>query len=75
MSSTFECCGFDADANSNNFADNLSFLATSTGPKTFRLKFALFAFFVLDRRPLAIWSCCRKLDKAGSPTATDRISL
>lgn len=50
----------DFEASSSSFTESLSFLASSTGPKTWRRRIDLFAFFVLDRRPLAIlrlWRC------------------
>lgn len=41
-------------ASSKSFLDSRSVLAVSTGPKTVDRSFALLAFFVLERRPLAI---------------------
>lgn len=48
------------DAISNTLFESLSVLASSTGPKTLLRSLALFVFFVLERRPLAIPSaaCC-----------------
>ena len=44
----------DLEAISSNLADNLSFRASSTGPKTRDLKLALLTFLALERRPFAI---------------------
>lgn len=46
--------GDDFEARSSNLAESRSFLAASTGPKTFCLRRDLLAFFVLARSPLAI---------------------
>jgi hypothetical protein len=46
--------GLGCDANSKSFAESLSVLAVSTGPKTRLFNLALFAFFVLARAPFAI---------------------
>lgn len=54
FSSDFPESGFGWEASSCNFAESLSVLAASTGPKTFFRRFALFRFETLARTLLAI---------------------
>ena len=46
--------GRGLDAISNSLFESLAVLASSTGPKTLLRNLALFIFFVLERRPLAM---------------------
>lgn len=48
--------GLGCEASSSSFADNLSALSFSTGPKTLDFNFDLFDFLTLDLSPFAMVS-------------------